>query len=32
MDVTKLHSLGWQHRIELKEGLALAYQDFLKKL
>jgi GDP-L-fucose synthase len=32
MDVTKLHGLGWQHRIELKEGLALAYQDFLKKL
>jgi GDP-L-fucose synthase len=32
MDVTKLHSLGWQHRIELKEGLAFAYQDFLKKL
>jgi GDP-L-fucose synthase len=32
MDVSKLHSLGWQHRIELKEGLALAYQDFLKKL
>lgn len=31
MDVTKLHSLGWQHRIELKEGLALAYQDYLKK-
>lgn len=31
MDVSKLHSLGWQHRIELKEGLALAYQDYLKK-
>ena len=31
MDVTKLYSLGWQHRIELKEGLALAYQDYLKK-
>jgi GDP-L-fucose synthase len=30
MDVTKLHDLGWKHTIELKEGIALAYQDFLK--
>jgi GDP-L-fucose synthase len=29
MDVTKLHSLGWKHKIELKEGINLAYQDFL---
>ena len=29
MDVSKLHSLGWRHKIELKEGIALAYQDFL---
>jgi GDP-L-fucose synthase len=29
MDVSKLHSLGWKHKIELKEGIALAYQDFL---
>jgi GDP-L-fucose synthase len=28
MDVSKLHSLGWKHRIELPEGIALAYQDF----
>jgi GDP-L-fucose synthase len=28
MDVSKLHSLGWKHKIELKEGIALAYQDF----
>ncbi|MFM6953816.1 MAG: GDP-L-fucose synthase family protein [Sphingobacteriaceae bacterium] len=32
MDVSKLHKLGWKHRIELQEGLALAYQDFLKKI
>ncbi len=32
LDVSKLHTLGWKHRIELLEGLALAYQDFLKKL
>lgn len=30
MDVSKLHSFGWKHRIELEEGIALAYQDFLK--
>ncbi|MFD0794960.1 GDP-L-fucose synthase family protein [Mucilaginibacter litoreus] len=31
MDVTKLHSKGWTHKIELTEGIALAYQDFLSK-
>lgn len=31
MDVSKLHSLGWKHKIELEEGLALAYQDYLSK-
>jgi GDP-L-fucose synthase len=31
MDVSKLHSKGWKHTIELEEGIALAYQDFLKK-
>ena len=29
MDVSKLHGLGWKHKIELKEGITLAYQDFL---
>ena len=32
MDVTKLHNLGWKHQIELKEGLKLAYQDYLEKV
>jgi len=32
MDVSKLHSKGWKHKVELEEGIALAYQDFLKKL
>ncbi|RZK38062.1 MAG: GDP-L-fucose synthase [Pedobacter sp.] len=32
MDVSKLHSQGWKHKIELKEGLKLAYQDYLSKL
>ncbi|MFT3949336.1 MAG: GDP-L-fucose synthase [Agriterribacter sp.] len=31
MDVTKLHFLGWKHKVPLKEGIKLAYQDFLKK-
>lgn len=32
MDVGKLHKLGWKHRIELPEGIELAYEDFLRKL
>lgn len=31
MDVAKLHGLGWKHKIELEEGLSLAYQDYLSK-
>jgi GDP-L-fucose synthase len=31
MDVSKLHSFGWKHNIELEEGIQLAYQDFLSK-
>ncbi len=31
MDVSKLHGKGWKHKIELREGIALAYQDFLEK-
>ncbi|QRR02877.1 GDP-L-fucose synthase family protein [Dyadobacter sandarakinus] len=31
MDVSKLHALGWKHRIELEEGIRLTYQDFLEK-
>jgi GDP-L-fucose synthase len=29
MDVGRLHSLGWRANIGLREGLALAYADFL---
>jgi GDP-L-fucose synthase len=28
LDVQKLRSLGWQPRVALDEGLALAYADF----
>jgi GDP-L-fucose synthase len=31
MDVSKLHSLGWKHQINLREGIKLAYDDFLTK-
>ena len=31
MDNTRLHSLGWKHRISLEEGLKMAYQYFLKE-
>lgn len=31
MDVTRIHSLGWHHKTPLKEGMKIAYQDFLLK-
>jgi GDP-L-fucose synthase len=31
MDVSRLHALGWKHKIELAEGIELAYEDFLKR-
>lgn len=30
MDSTRLHQLGYRHKVSLKEGIALTYQDFLK--
>jgi GDP-L-fucose synthase len=30
MDVSRLHAQGWKHKIDLKEGIKLAYQDFLE--
>ncbi len=30
LDVTKLHNLGWKHKVELEEGIKLAYKDFLE--
>lgn len=32
LDVSKLKSLGWQYKTELKEGIELAYQDFKNKI
>jgi GDP-L-fucose synthase len=28
LDVSKLHSLGWKHKIDLETGIKLAYEDF----
>jgi len=30
MNVNKIHDLGWKHKIELEEGIASVYKDFLK--
>lgn len=31
-DVTKLHGLGWKHKVELKEGVDLAYKWFMENI
>ncbi len=31
MDVGRLRSLGWKPRVDLREGLAIAYRDFLAR-
>ena len=31
-DCTRIHALGWRHRIALKEGIAAAYQWYLDSL
>jgi GDP-L-fucose synthase len=31
MDSTRLNALGWQARVNLEQGLALAYQDFIQR-
>ena len=30
MDSTRINKLGWQAQVKLEQGLALAYQDFMK--
>ncbi len=29
LDVSRIHSLGWKHRVELKDGIRAVYQEFL---
>jgi GDP-L-fucose synthase len=31
MDASKLHATGWKHKVELEDGIKLAYEDFLTK-
>ena len=28
LDVSKLHSLGWNHKVELEDGVKISYNDF----
>jgi GDP-L-fucose synthase len=30
LDVSRLHGLGWRHRIPLREGIASSYRWFLE--
>ena len=32
MDSTRLNALGWQAQVNLKQGLAMAYQDFIQQI
>ncbi|MEK6476143.1 GDP-L-fucose synthase [Catalinimonas sp. 4WD22] len=32
MDVSKLHSYGWKHKIGLREGIASVYEEFKKEV
>lgn len=32
MDISRLHSLGWKHKTELKEGIGKAYNWFLENV
>jgi len=31
LDCSRLHALGWNHKVELAEGLKLAYADFVER-
>jgi GDP-L-fucose synthase len=31
LDCTKIHNLGWKHRVSMREGLEKAYADFVKR-
>ena len=32
MDSTRIHAMGWKHKISLKDGLKMAYQHFLNEI
>lgn len=31
LDCTKIHNLGWKHRVTMREGLQKAYSDFVRR-
>ena len=32
MDISKMHYLGWKHKVELEEGIQKTYDWFLKNI
>ena len=32
MDISKMHSLGWKHKVELEEGIQKTYNWFLENI
>lgn len=32
LDVSKLHNLGWYHKVELADGIKISYNDFLTRV
>ena len=32
LDVSKLHNLGWHHKVELVDGIKISYNDFLTRV
>ncbi len=32
MDSSRIHNLGWKHKISLQDGLKMAYQHFLSEI
>jgi GDP-L-fucose synthase len=31
LDVSRLHALGWKHTVALKDGIGIAYKDFMER-
>jgi GDP-L-fucose synthase len=32
MDISKMHSLGWKHQIDLEQGIQLTYDWFVENV
>ena len=31
-DLSKLHALGWMHKVELKDGIKMMYEWYMKNI